>query len=26
MPADSLTLEAKVAFLRGLCGHGDEAI
>jgi len=26
MPADSLALEAKVAFLRGLCGHGDEAI
>ncbi len=26
MPADSPALEAKVAFLRGLCGHGDEAI
>ena len=26
MPADSLTLEAKVAFLRSLCGRGDEAI
>ncbi len=26
MPADSLALEAKVAFLHGLCGHGDEAI
>jgi len=26
MPADSQTLEAKVAFLRGICGHGDETI
>jgi aminoglycoside phosphotransferase family enzyme len=26
MPADSLTLEAKVAYLRGLCGHGDEVV
>ena len=23
MPADSLTLEAKVAYLRGLCGPGQ---
>jgi uncharacterized protein len=26
MPVDSLTLEAKVAFMRSLCGRDDEAI